>query len=177
MQTRFVEGVLAGEKPGDAALAAGYSPTTHPNDILDHIRRTLESHGVTIDKLAEEYNRGIDLSTREGARDLDLTAHSQYLKQLGWLLGANRKAVNATPAVAVQINNNSGRGGSVNGVPVGDDAALHEPGELEAATRSALAELRTLRGDIARVDEEISRRELADLLGGDPGSQDPAPHT
>lgn len=181
MQKRFVEGVLAGEKPGEAKLAAGYSPTTQPHDILESIHKALEKRGITVDKLAAEYQEGIELSKSDGAREIDLHSHSQYLKQLGWLLGANRKAAAAQPAVAVQINNSNpnGRAGvSLNGKPVPDAgaAALHEPGGLEAATRAALADWRALREDLGRVDEEIGRRELGDFLGGGAGVEDSGPH-
>lgn len=171
MQTKFVHGVLSGEKPADAALSAGYSPGTHPHEIVNRIRQALESEGLTPERLAKEYVEGIGLAKANGARDKDLNALSQMLKQLGWLLGANRKELSG-PAVAVQINN-----GPVAAQPGASDIELHEPGGLEAATREALAEWRTLRGDLERVDEEISRRESGDILDADTGVEDPGAHT
>lgn len=183
MQEKLVDGVLSGAKPYDAAIAAGYAPSTVASgsgisDLRERIRWALEQRGITHEKLAKEYEEGLELAKSEGARDIDLHSHAQYLKQLGWLLGATNKQT-AVPAVAVQVNNSvpNGRSSvSVNGQPVGGDAALHEPGGLEAATRAALEQLQHLREDFRRVEEEIVRREPVDLHVGDARTQDPSPH-
>lgn len=163
MQSKFVEGMLSGQSQRQAAITAGYSPNTHPNDIIGHIRRTLEEHGLTADKLANEYVEGLDLSKKNGARERDLSSHSQYLKQLGWLLGANKQS----PAVAVQINNQ---------LPEQSFVEFSKPGGLEEAKREVLEAYAALRSDLERMDEEIRRREPPGVHVPDSGDESPSAH-
>ena len=113
-QKVYVEKRLEGVEPRDAARIAGYSDRTHlhqierPGGPVDlKLREAMEARGLDEDFLAGEYVEGIKASKLRDAREKDLNAHAQYLKQMGFLMGhGNRRE----PTVAVQINNSTGGG-------------------------------------------------------------------
>ena len=111
MQTGFVENVIAGAETGkEAAVKAGFSPADarNPGDIAKAASRSgalqaaLEKHGIDENWLVEEYKKTIGLAEKDGAREKDLNAKSNTLKNLSILMGHGKPTA---PAVAVQINN------------------------------------------------------------------------
>lgn len=112
MQQIYVDERLAGVAPADAKRLAGYSERTHVNQIerpggpVDlKLREAMDKYGLNEDFLAKEYSEGIAASKELRARDKDLNAHAQYLKQMGFLMGHGKRN---EPTVAVQINNSTG---------------------------------------------------------------------
>lgn len=111
MQTGFVEAVIEGAQTGkEAALRAGYSPQTAniPGQIVEASRRSgaleaaFKKHGIDEDWLIEEYKKTISLAENDGAKNKDLNAKSNTLKNLSILMGHGKQTA---PSVAVQINN------------------------------------------------------------------------
>ena len=108
MQDKYAAARVEGKSQEQAKAIAGYSPKTGTSQIErlgspvhSKIVRALEAKGIDDDFLAAEYERGIRLAGQDGAKEKDLNAHAQYLRQLGFLMGYAKQP----PAVAVQINN------------------------------------------------------------------------
>ena len=111
MQTGYVEAIVEGAPTGKAAAEqAGYSPSQvrRPGEIADAAKKSgalqaaLDKHGIDEDWLIDEYKRTIQMADKDGAREKDLNAKSNTLKNLSILMGHGKPT---GPAVAVQINN------------------------------------------------------------------------
>lgn len=151
----YVAKRLEGMGGREAMRVAGYSEHSKLTDIhrpggpVDReLTRVFADKGITPDFLAGEYKTGIAQAQRAGAKEKDLGAHAQYLKQIGYLLGYGRPV--PAPTVAVQINNQA-------------PTDYNEPGRAEEALREIsilLDELKTA----------ISERESSVLPGGSPAA-------
>lgn len=157
MQDVYVEKRLAGVAAGEAKLLAGYSTTTHVSQIeraggpvAEKLRLAMEKYGLDEDFLSKEYSEGIIASKGRDAREKDLNAHAQYLKQMGFLMGHGKRN---EPTVAVQINNQSG------------SAPLEDPRRIGDLIEQVTV---LLKG----IETELSRREPAALREGDTPTTD-----
>lgn len=149
---KYAEARVDGKNGEESKRIAGYSETTHPHQIekpgslaSNKIREVLEKRGINEEWLAKEYEDGIELSKRDGAKDKSLMAHVQYLRSIGYLLGHHKQS----PSVAVQINNH--------------------PAETKPVDLGTVKELFRL------VEEELGRREPGAVLSGSAGASDPKP--
>src|SRR6185295_279107 len=146
---KYAEARVAGAGEKEAKEIAGYAESTRINKIershtvSKEIRRVLEEKGITDETLAAEYAKGMELAKQDGSKDKNLSAHAQYLKQLGFLLGHSKN----TPSVAVQINNHSGTSKQL------------EPGRVER-----LVEL--LEAELSRRDVDGVPDPCVDVAGG-----------
>lgn len=145
MQETYVAQVVDGTDRREAARIAGYSDKTplyqieRPGGPVDSsIKKALAERGINDSFLSTEYSEGIDMAKKDGAKNKDLNAHAQYLKQLAYLLGHGKN----TPSVAVQINNNHAG-------PVQPLADLTPDGAREALQR-VLAVIEVLGQEIGR---------------------------
>ena len=157
MQTGFVENVIAGAETGkEAAIQAGFAPANARNvgQIAQAATRTgalqaaLEKHGIDENWLVEEYKKTIHLAEQDGAREKDLNAKSNTLKNLSFLMGHGKQSA---PAVAVQINN-----GVTSQTPVDDHERIRILAQLFA--------------------EEIELRKSSGVHPGGDGTPDAAAH-
>ena len=115
-QIRFIEAAATNAiSAEDAALKAGYSAAyaDQPGEILSAARRSgalqeaLSKHGLDENYLVGEYKEAVRMAGEDGAKNKDLNAKAQLLKNLGFLMGHGKRE---TPQVAVQINNSVGKG-------------------------------------------------------------------
>lgn len=155
----YVEEVLKGTDRREAARIAGYSDNTGLRTIErvggpvhSLLMRRLEDKGINEEFLAREYFNGIAQSQETGAKNKDLNAHAQYLKQLAFLMGYGKQ----NPAVAVQINNST--------APPGLDPT--RAGELIRETTALLE----------AVKEAISDIQSGRVHAGSPGTEDSQAH-
>ena len=118
-QEKYVENRVNGIPPSKAAQMAGYSPKTPPRTISHNprveelLKKALQEKGLDENYLIGEYSKGIESATQFGAKEKDLNAHAQYLKNLSYLMGYGKR----DPTVAVQINNNEAARSSDGPVP------------------------------------------------------------
>lgn len=154
----YVEKRLEGQEAREAARAAGYSENTKIAEIerphgpvATLMAQALSRCGIDADWLAGEYRKGIEQAQIDGAREKDLNAHAQYLKQLGYLLGYGKPG----PTVAVQINNQA--------------APEHlEPGRVEEALREVSVLLDELKAAIGERESTVVHERDTAANGGNP---------
>lgn len=158
MAEKYAAARVNGAEPRAAARSAGYSDLTEIAQIerrggpVDNLmRRSLAARGIDEDFIAKEYEKGLDLSLKPGAGDLDCQAHAKYLLQMGYLLGYGKQG----PSVAVQINN----GGAGATIP-------HEPGRVEDALREVRDLLGLVRAELGARDAGELHREGDPMAGG-----------
>jgi len=151
---RYIEKRTQGLKARDAARQAGYSDLTRIDQIeriggpvATRMAQALQKKGIDEDYVAGKYKEYLDLCKEDGAKQKDLNAASQLLRNLGFLLGYGTKG----PQVAVQINNNQGR--SEEDDPAGVRDLAEQIGEL-----------------VKMVKTEVSNRDASSLPPGDTGT-------
>lgn len=159
MQDKYVEARINGHTVKESTEIAGYGSGVQANKIErlggqvhNKMVRALADRGITEESIASEYVKGIEESKKSGAKERDLNAHVQYLKQLGYLLGYHKQG----PQVAVQINNTQQ-------APEFDPSRI---GEL----------VNEVSGLIEFLQEEISSRKSGGVHEGDIRTQDTAAH-
>lgn len=157
-QTKYVEAKLAGKNGEEAKIIAGYSAGTIPANIEriggpvhSLLVKALNEKGIDESFLSDEYVKGISSATKAGAKDKDLNAHAQYLKQLGFLLGYGKTG----PSIAVQVNTGAGSG---------DDPL---------PTRELIEQVSDL---VEVLKETVGRDRSSGVHAGDPGDADPDAH-
>lgn len=159
MQDKYVEARIAGKTKTEAKEVAGYAPTTKTSvierpdgPVVKKLMLALEAAGITEEKIASEYAKGLEQSVQAGARDADFGSHAKYLLQLGYLLGYGKQS---GPSVAVQINNGTG--------------SADEPDGLKAT-------LGRIEECLEVVAAEIVRRDVPGVHDGDARATDAAAH-
>ena len=159
-QEKYVEARVAGATQDKAAEIAGYSRTTDRSQIEriggpvhTLMVKALAEKGITEGWIAEKYRDGIEAAQQVGAKEKDLNAMSQMLKQIGYLMGYAKNG----PAVAVQINNNPQNGAADDAAPTRED-------------------IEYLKGLIENLAEQVSADRASGLLPNDTGTPDPEAH-
>lgn len=140
-QETYVEKRMEGVPAREAARTAGYSDATKiaqiervGGPVHEKLQQALADKGMDDKWLVGEYADGIEACKQRDARDKDLNAHAQYLKQIGWLKGYGKQ----NPLVAVQVNNQQG-------IPQTDDPA--RIGELIEQVTVLLESVKEVIGD------------------------------
>lgn len=134
-QDAYIQARTSGMSENKARDIAGYTKNTNPNQIersayvQKEIKSILDEKGLTDDYLAEQYKISIAECSQKDAKSKDMNAKSQLLKQLGYLRGHGK----SHPAVAVQINNSTGK------TPIDGPG---EVGELVAEVRDLVGAIR-----------------------------------
>lgn len=154
MQDRYVQARISGASANQARDIAGYSPNSNPvnldkpNGILhSKIIDALKKKGIDDDYLATKYFELMEeCSDPRYAKLKDLNAKCNALKQLGYLLGHGKRDRDR-PAVAVQINNSTGK------------AQAHDAG----TTSELISEVRDL---VDAIRAETKARESAGVHEG-----------
>lgn len=152
-QDKYVDARLEGHSKIESTELAGYAAGTKPSQV-DHpgspaalkLEKALAERGLNEEFLAKEYAEGIQAAKQPGAREKDLNAYSQLLKQLGFLMGHGKRE---TPQVAVQINNGVSR-----------------PEDDAPATRDLIAEVAAL---VTVLASQVGKDQQLGVHDGNPG--------